>query len=290
MQEDLAQSKMSASAVHTLVELGSAEVGTARELTALLGLEKSSVSRLLKKLQSSGLITTAVDQRDTRSQVLSLTAAGRDSLAEIEVFARRQLLGALHSQPREKVDSIAQGLADFAAALQPQNRVASAVLPSIVSGYRPTVLAQVVALHAAYYSQHYQFGAAFECKVAAEMAEFLGRAEHAKNALFSVYRGDQLLGSISVDGQDLGGDIAHIRWFIVGDGARGAGTGRLLFAAALKFIDESGFAAAHLWTFKGLHAARRLYEQSGFELAEEQLGAQWGVEVSEQKFVRVAGG
>ncbi len=44
----------------------------------------------------------------------------------------------------------------------------------------------------------------------------------------------------------------------------------------------------HLWTFRGLDAARRLYEANGFALVEEQPGRQWGEEVIEQRFVRTA--
>ena len=39
-------------------------------------------------------------------------------------------------------------------------------------------------------------------------------------------------------------------------------------------------------TFKGLDAARHLYEAAGFKLAEESEGRQWGSVVVEQRFVR----
>ena len=92
-----------------------------------------------------------------------------------------------------------------------------------------------------------------------------------------------------IDGEDLGPGTAHLRWFIVEDGLRGAGIGRSLLTAAVAFCDRQGFAEIHLWTFKGLDAARRLYEAHGFAVAAEAVGRQWGTEVVEQKFVRRVG-
>ncbi|MBQ3301478.1 MAG: GNAT family N-acetyltransferase, partial [Eggerthellaceae bacterium] len=88
------------------------------------------------------------------------------------------------------------------------------------------------------------------------------------------------------DGEDLGANIAHLRWFIVDDSARGSGAGRKLLSAALAFADEQGFAETHLWTFDGLSVARHLYEAHGFVCVEEHPGNQWGREVLEQRFVR----
>jgi GNAT superfamily N-acetyltransferase len=57
-------------------------------------------------------------------------------------------------------------------------------------------------------------------------------------------------------------------------------------ARALEFCDQRGYRETHLWTVNGLDAARKLYQDHGFELAEEYYGDQWGSEVLEQKFVR----
>ena len=156
----------------------------------------------------------------------------------------------------------------------------------IEHGYRPMLLGCVTSMHANFYSKNYGFGSVFEAKVATEMAEFLSRLNCPENNLWSAILDEKIVGSISVDGEDLGAGKCHLRWFIVDDEVRGGGSGKLLLSTALKFSDESNFKETHLWTFKGLDAARRLYEREGFILVDENVGKQWGTEVIEQKFVR----
>ena len=141
-------------------------------------------------------------------------------------------------------------------------------------------------MHASFYSKNYGFGSVFEAKVAKEMAEFFSRLDHPNNNVWSAIVDGNIIGSISVDGENLGADKCHLRWFIVDDKVRGAGSGKQLLRTALKFSDENNFNETHLWTFKGLDAAKRLYEREGFLLVEEQVGKQWGTEVIEQKFIR----
>ncbi|MCP4211842.1 MAG: GNAT family N-acetyltransferase, partial [Halieaceae bacterium] len=154
------------------------------------------------------------------------------------------------------------------------------------SGYAPTVVGRVTALHASYYANNYGFGAVFESKVATEMSEFLSRIDHPDNEIWSASLAGQIVGSVSIDGQDLGTGKAHLRWFIVDECARGHGVGKRLMSAAMQFVNERQFKETHLWTFKGLEAARSLYEREGFSLIKESTGKQWGTEVLEQKFIR----
>jgi hypothetical protein len=52
----------------------------------------------------------------------------------------------------------------------------------------------------------------------------------------------------------------------------------------MEFCRSRSYRRAYLWTFDGLGAARHLYEKSGFQLALQQRGSQWGAEVDEQRF------
>ena len=157
----------------------------------------------------------------------------------------------------------------------------------IVAGYRTGLIGHVTLLHATYYARSSGFGQAFESVVAAGLAGFCGRLSHPANAIWLALQGDEVVGSIAIDGEDLGASTAHLRWFIVGDVARGSGIGRRLLATALAFADAQGCDETHLWTFIGLDAARHLYESRGFACVEERPGSQWGATVLEQRFVRL---
>lgn len=291
MQKGLAGTELSPSAVHTIIELGYGTVSNASDLGALLHLEKSSVSRLIQKLENDGLIEVVPDPSDKRSRVLSLTQDGQNLLGEVEGFARRQLRSALDELSATDVAQIETGLTLFAKSLGANAERVTDALPEVEvhEGYRSGVIGAVAHLHATFYSQHYGFGAVFERKVATEMSEFMGRIDKPLNTTISTYLGDELLGSVSLDGEDLGEGASHLRWFIVSPKAQGMGIGSLLIGKATAFVDNNTFDRTRLWTFKGLDPARHLYKKHGFTLAHETPGTQWGTEVIEQEFVRLRG-
>lgn len=160
----------------------------------------------------------------------------------------------------------------------------------IIEGYRPGLIGRIVSLHAETYSQWAGFGSPFESKVARELADFVARLDRPANTLWHAASHDQdFLGSIAIDGEDLGDGRAHLRWFIVDPALRSKGVGRQLLQRALAFADNHGFRETHLWTLKGLEAARVLYERSGFTLYQEFEGDQWGERIIEQTYIRKLG-
>ncbi|MBW3243016.1 helix-turn-helix domain-containing GNAT family N-acetyltransferase [Epibacterium sp. DP7N7-1] len=288
MQKGLAGTDLSPSAVHTILEIGYGTVETASALGPLLHLEKSSVSRLLQKLESAQLIEGICDTADRRSRRLSLTPKGRDLLRELEHFGRQQFRTALDRTSAKEAQTIEAGLSLLADALRASGAQKQPIVQEVRwhQGYSPGVIGTVSALHAAYYAQNYGFGAVFERKVASEMSEFMSRIESSANTVFCAYRGEELLASVSLDGQDLEDGTCHLRWFIVSPKAQGLGIGGRLMERAVNFVDTQGYRITRLWTFRGLDAARHLYEKHGFCLTREAPGAQWGTEVIEQEFER----
>ena len=157
---------------------------------------------------------------------------------------------------------------------------------TLVRGYVPGAIGRVVELHGGYYHRHWGFGLFFEAKVATELSAFLTRYDEARDGFWTVLADGRVEGAIAVDGLHAADPGAHLRWFIVSDALRGRGAGNRLMDAAMGFCRERRYPKAFLWTFEGLFAARHIYEKAGFALVEERRGAQWGIEVREQRFER----
>ena len=152
------------------------------------------------------------------------------------------------------------------------------------TGYLPGAIGRIAELHARYYSTLVQFGLPFEAKVARELTEFCERYDAGRDGLWLVLQDGRVEGSIAIDGLHADGEGAHLRWFICSDALRSQGWGKKLLATAVDFCRQRGYAMVYLWTFEGLDAARRLYDNAGFRLVHEESGRRWGREVREQKF------
>ena len=289
MRPTLAATAYTPSAVHPLMEIEARSAITGAQLVHVLGLEKSSVSRMLGKLVTAGEVEEVASDGDGRVKQLRLTAQGKRTVAGIHAYGRKQVTTAMgHLNPSQQ-QAVIQGLSAYANALKtcrlgPVEALHSGI--TVESGYRPGLIGRVAEIHAAFYARHSGFGQFFESRVATDLAEFTGRLDQPCNHIWVATHHDRIVGSVAIDGQDLGHNQAHLRWFILDDGCRGSGIGRQLLSEAVHFCDQFGFAAIQLWTFKGLDAARRLYEDHGFVLAKEEPGHQRGANVTEQQFTR----
>ncbi len=290
MKRTVAGTGLSASAVHAIIEIGKADGLSSKSLCEKLLLEKSTVSRLVKSLADKQEISELRSKDDTRVKYLYLTHQGRKTLRTIDNHADEQVSIALDQLDDRSQCRVLKGLREYSAALKATSNEHDRARPTdrikIKTGYTPTIISRIIEMLHSHMSKHYGFGASFESRIAGDIAEFITRIGAPPNETWRAEIGGQIVGSISIDGEDLGDGLAHLRWFIVSNGMRGGGVGRALLSKALDFCDKRGFPETHLWTVKDLEAARKLYESHGFVLTEEYDGDQWGTKTIEQKFVR----
>jgi DNA-binding MarR family transcriptional regulator len=128
MRPTLAGTDLPPSAVHALIEIGMRPSMTAVELCEILVLEKSSVSRMLRKLIESGELVENRSGADERAKLLSLTAQGRATLKRIDAFAHRQVAAALERLEPKTRRVLAETLAAYAHALE-ESRIADTESP-----------------------------------------------------------------------------------------------------------------------------------------------------------------
>jgi len=154
----------------------------------------------------------------------------------------------------------------------------------ITKGYIPGAIGRVVQMHGTYYYKNWNFGVYFESKIARELAEFIDRYDENRDGFWNAVSNSRIEGSITIDGIHAESKGAHLRWFIMSDVLRGKGTGSKLMEKAVTFCKQKHYPKIYLWTFRGLDAARHLYEKFGFTLADEHQDEGWGTKVYAQKF------
>ena len=289
MNQNVAGTDLSLSAVHAIIEIGQAGKLSSRDLGSRLQLEKSTVSRLVKSLVARAEVRELRSSKDLRIKLLSLTRHGKKTLDNIDLYAEAQVSNALARLSNDSQWCVLRGLQNYSSALNAStqsNAIKSVQSCQIKTGYVPTIIARTVEMLHLHMQRHFDFGAGFESRIATDLAEFMSRIDAPCNQIWHAHLNHRILGSISIDGQDLGDGLAHLRWFVVSDSMRGGGVGKALLQQALGFCDEQGFKETRLWTVKGLDSARKLYQDHGFELAEEYQGNQWGTPILEQQFVR----
>ncbi len=91
---------------------------TSGDLGDFLRLEKSSVSRLVRKLIDCGELRETPDESDARSKLLSLTAKGRRTLEALHAFGRQQVRGALAALTDAEQRKVREGMMLYARALR----------------------------------------------------------------------------------------------------------------------------------------------------------------------------
>lgn len=153
-----------------------------------------------------------------------------------------------------------------------------------LNGYFPGVVGKITELHAVYYHEHWGFDITFETQVGRELSLFMSNFVSDRDGFWTAFHGKSFAGSIAIDGGLGGTEGARLRWFIIAPEFQGRGIGRELIRAAIEFCRDAGYKKVFLWTFRGLEAARKLYEEAGFRLTEESEVDQWGSRITEQKF------
>lgn len=105
-------------ATRALLVIEAGRACTPREVAQVLGVGRTTVTGLLDKLESEGLLTRSIDRADKRSFMLELTAKGRALVEEIEGVRRRQIEHALGNMTPAAREALFSGLEALAASLQ----------------------------------------------------------------------------------------------------------------------------------------------------------------------------
>jgi GNAT superfamily N-acetyltransferase len=124
------------------------------------------------------------------------------------------------------------------------------------------------------YAQEYGWDGTFEALVADIAAQFVKNWDPEKENAWIAECEGRVVGSVFV--VKVSDHEAKLRLLYVEPEMRGTGLGRRLTQECMAFAKARGYQKLSLWTNDILHAARRIYQTSGFVLLSEEAHHSFG--------------
>lgn len=279
LRERLLDSPFSLTEGRVVFELAQRPSCTAAEIARQLGLDASYLSRLLKSLETRGFLERKRSQTDGREYSLSLTSKGQQAFAVIDARSRDEvaaMLKDLHTGDDGRLTGAMQTI-EAILGETPQPRV-----PYILRSHQPGDIGWVIQAHAQLYTREYGWDDTFEALVAGIAARFLESHDASRERCWIAEKDGENVGSVFLVRKT--DSLAQLRLLLVKTEARGLGIGRRLVDECIRFARLKRYRSMTLWTNDCLVAARRIYEQAGFRLVDEEPHHSFGVDLVGQNW------
>lgn len=140
--------------------------------------------------------------------------------------------------------------------------------------HRPGDIGWIIQAHGRLYAREYGWDASFEALVAEIAAGFLRNHDARVERCWIAEKDGENVGSVLVVRESA--DTAKLRLLIVDPDARGLGIGKRLVAECICFARQKQYKTLTLWTNDVLVAARRIYQEAGFQLVREERHHSFG--------------
>jgi len=274
LSEGLLRSPFSLTEMRVLYELAHRTKPTAGELAADLGLDAGYLSRILRAFASQGLLAREASAEDGRRRDLTLTEKGRKTFAPFDRASSEEVAAMLAALGTAERRRFVEAMKSIERLLSPREDAASDPSRVVLRAAGAGDLGWIVHRHGALYASEYGWGEKFEGLVASVAGDFLSSHDPKRERCWVAELDGDIVGSIMLVKKSA--RVAKLRLLLVEPSARGLGVGRRLVEECVAFARAAGYAKVVLWTNPELHAARAIYEKTGFGLVRTETTRVFG--------------
>jgi DNA-binding MarR family transcriptional regulator/GNAT superfamily N-acetyltransferase len=267
LQEGLLRTPFSLTEARVVYELAHHEQTTATHLAKELGLDAGYLSRILRGFQKQGLVERHPSEEDRRQGLLSLSEKGQEAFAALNAASRSEIeamLGALSEADQLRLVHAIETIERVLGA-QPEHRV-----PYILRPHQSGDMGWVVQRNGMLYNQEYGWDETFEALVAEITAGFIRNFAPKLERCWIAEKEGENVGAVFLVRHPEREGVARLRLLLVEPKARGLGIGKRLVQECTRFARQAGYDRITLWTNDVLHAARRIYQEEGYQLVREE--------------------
>jgi DNA-binding MarR family transcriptional regulator/N-acetylglutamate synthase-like GNAT family acetyltransferase len=265
LREGLLHTPYSLTEARILFEISHRDDLTASDLSRELGLDPGYLSRILARLGRRGLIDKVRSETDGRRRLLSLTSEGEDAFSLLDARSREEVAEMLGELSEGDQRRLLEAMWTIESVLTRGFKFSE---PFFLRQHEPGDMGWVVHRHGVLYAREYGWDEHFEALVAQIVADFINNHDPAKERCWIAEMRGEIVGCVFV--VRASDTVAKLRLLLVEPGARGLGLGTRLVEECIRFARSRGYETLTLWTNSVLDAARRIYEEQGFKLVEEE--------------------
>jgi DNA-binding MarR family transcriptional regulator/GNAT superfamily N-acetyltransferase len=280
LDKGLLGSPFSLTEARVLFELAHRADATASAIARELQLDFGYLSRLLKRFESTKLLERVRSPSDARQSSLALTKKGRDTFAELDRSAKKQVKALIQPLTADQRATLLGAMQTVHGLLQ---ATADSAPPYSVRGLRIGDIGWVTRRQGMLYASEYGWDGTYEALVAEILAGFIKNFDPEYEAAWIAERNAQVIGSVFLVRASAA--VAKLRLLYVEPSARGSGLGAHLVNRCIDFARAKQYDALTLWTNDVLISARRIYQAAGFELSREERHHSFGKDLTGQTWV-----
>jgi len=268
-----AGSPYSATEVRVLSELAQYQQRTVTALSRSLGLDAGYLSRVLRRLETTGIVTRSADAADSRQQPMSLTEAGRAEVGTLESITTARYASLVRTLPPHVhaplLDAMERIEGAFAIDVPARDAAPYLLRPHRIGDI--SVLAQRSIASAI---EEFDFAGSYETVMLGAAAHCLERFDAERDCVWIAERNSVPVGSVFV--RELTEESAELLLLHVESQARGIGIGRRLISEAIAFATRAGYSTLQLEMFDVMKTARLLFHAAGFRHVSEAADGRFG--------------
>lgn len=277
MQQTILDSDYSLTEARILFEMQNLGDCTANTLATRLNIDKSYMSRIIKKFSKKQLISKKISVEDSRVHLLNLTEKGLETIDQLIIQSNQQIQELIQPLSQIEQEDICRAMNTI------KHHLIKATSPIHIRPYTEDDIDFIISNQINLYEKEYGFTTeTWKSYITDGVQEMIQKFNIQKDCIYIVEHKNKPAGCVAITHTDE--DTAQLRFFFVDASLRGLGAGNQLIQKVLDFCKEKKYKHIFLWTFSALEAARHLYSKNGFQLTETHENKDWGSPIVEEKW------
>ncbi len=277
LDRHILNSDFSLTEVRLLYEISRTVPCSVNILSNRLQIDRSYMSRMIKRFERDGLITKTLNKSDNRMSFIELTQQSKHLLIELDARSNEQieeLIAALSDEQKiqilKSMNVIKKYLATASGSIQ-------------IRDSKPQDIEYIISRQVEMYKHESGLISPVFAEYVEQGVRKLAQGLNKDKECIYILDYERIpSGCIAIRCEDE--QTAQLRYFFLEPEMRGMGAGHMLIDAAVEFCRAHHYKQIFLLTISAQHTARILYAKKGFAITETHPMNDWGTPATEERW------